>query len=114
MPRRGIPFGDPKRNLEDAAHFPSSGVGLLFMCYNRSIEDQFEIAQQHWANDPAFPGQATGADPIIGQGATATPSWHPHYGKAGGEKSFGFGGFVKMKGGEYFFAPSIGFLRTLA
>jgi hypothetical protein len=25
---------------------------------------------------------------------------------------FGFGGFVKFKGGEYFFAPSIPFLRN--
>ena len=113
MPRRGIPFGDPDRDLEDEASFPTHGVGLLFMAYNQSLERQFEVTQRFWANSFDFPGTAHGADAIIGQGAQPDPVWTPRYGTAGDETAFGFNGFVTMKGGEYFFAPSRGFLKTL-
>jgi len=115
MPRRGIPFGDPDRDFEDEENLPEAGVGLLFMAYNQEIERQFEVVQRFWANDPAFPeGLAQGADPIIGQGAQPDPVWRPEYGQPGGELPFAFGDFVTMKGGEYFFAPSRGFLKTLS
>lgn len=114
MPRRGIPFGDPDRDLEDEASFPHGGVGLLFMAYNQSLERQFEVTQRFWANSFDFPdGKATGRDVIIGQGVQPNPHWHPKYGVAGGEVTFGFGDFVRMKGGGYFFAPSRGFLKAL-
>ena len=114
MPRRGIPFGDPNRDFEDEDNLPEGGVGLLFMAYNREIESQFEVAQRLWANDATFPdGLAQGADPIIGQGPQPDPVWRPGYGQAGGELPLAFGHFVTMKGGEYFFAPSRGFLKTL-
>ena len=48
--RRGIPYG--ARNLADP---PSSGVGLLFMCYQRNIRQQFEFIQRTWIDNPNFP-----------------------------------------------------------
>jgi Dyp-type peroxidase family len=116
MARRGIPFGDPDRDFDNEDSFPNHGVGLLFMAYNQSIPRQFEVTQQFWANDSGFPGDAESIDMIIGQGAgSRTPTWHPHYGAAGDEKAdFTFKDFVSMRGGGYFFAPSIGFLKTLA
>lgn len=115
MPRRGIPFGDPDRDLEDEAKFPTHGVGLLFMAYNQSLERQFEVTQRFWANSFDFPdGTGAGPDPIIGQGAHPDATWRPGFGDAGGEIAFGFQNFVTMKGGEYFFAPSRGFLKGLS
>jgi Dyp-type peroxidase family len=115
MARRGIPYGDPDRDFENEP-FPSGGVGLLFMAYNQDISRQFEVTQTFWANSPTFPGNATSKDLIIGQGPGGrTPTWHPRYGQAGDEVAdFAFQAFVEMRGGAYFFAPSIGFLRTLA
>jgi deferrochelatase/peroxidase EfeB len=115
MARRGIPYGDPDRDFEDEP-FPSGDVGLLFMAYNQDISRQFEVTQTFWANSPTFPGNATSKDLIIGQGPGGrTPTWHPGYAQAGGEvDDFAFQAFVEMRGGAYFFAPSIGFLRTLA
>ncbi len=109
MPRRGIPFGGQEGSGND--------VGLLFMAYNRSIAAQFEFIQQSWANNPNFPftGQNHGVDPIIGQSATRRPSYENcpvAHGNAGRHKG-DFQQFVTMRGGEYFFAPSISGLKNL-
>ncbi len=117
--RRGIPFGENHRNTNQDD--PSEGVGLLFMAYNQDINNQFEFMQADWANNPNFPNQPTppiehGLDGIIGQGAIKTKQ---NYLK-GWEKNAeikpveGIGGFVKLQGGEYFFTPSISFLKSLS
>ena len=69
--RRGITYGKREKEPQDNPHLeelPLEGVGLLFMCYQRSIVQQFEVLQCLYANDPRFPGeQRPGIDPIIGQ-----------------------------------------------
>lgn len=133
--RRGITFGKREKHPNDAqalADFPTKGVGLLFMCFQSSITDQFAFMQASWVNEEKFvrgfqPGETiTGIDPVIGQcpinTIPAPQNWRPHYGDAvaaddpadEGAKEFSFQGFVKMKGGEFFFAPSIAFLKTFA
>lgn len=125
MARRGIPFGH--RNVDTAIEpcnlqMPENGVGLLFMSYQASIKKQFEFIQQSWANNPSFPpgipANETGVDLIIG---------HPHIPDGEPLRKYNFPlpygsskkieatmqQFVTMKGGEYFFAPSIYFLKTL-
>jgi Dyp-type peroxidase family len=121
MARRGIPFGDATRDFEaGAGQEPEGEVGLLFMAYMASIGGQFEFTQQVWANNPRFlrglaPGEApTGIDPIIGQGgdrAARTQDWPAGQGKP--MVPFSFADFVRMQGGEYFFAPSRSFLREV-
>lgn len=59
--RRGIPYG---KSFELA---PDEERGLLFMTYQTSIKDQFEFMQQAWANNPKFPSEGAGEDPIVGQ-----------------------------------------------
>ena len=134
MPRRGIPYEDVKRKVHPnelaeadtldefkasvLPNLPTGGVGLLFMAYNASIGLQFKVAQQAWANDTGFPKKPPGPhgiDPVIGQGPNKPgdqklPSkWDdptaptPH----------SFSGHVTMKGGEYFFSPSLRFLKTM-
>ena len=122
MARRGIPFGH--RNVDTeldpiSEQTPENGVGLLFMSYQASIQGQFEFIQGTWVNSAAFPSTGTGIDPIIGQSAAgAPPSQRSYelpqtYGTPLPAVQSNFDQFVTMKGGEYFFAPSITFLKSL-
>ena len=116
MARRGITYGERERGMRDR---PEEKVGLLFMSYQRSLENQFEFTQQTWANNPGFPigpSPQPGIDPVIGQGVNppGTQQTPQQWGNpATTKKASDFAGFVKMKGGEYFFAPVISALRTL-
>lgn len=134
MPRRGIPYEDVKRAVHpdelpeadtlaefDAQVAPllptGAGVGLLFMAYNRVIGQQFRFTQQTWANNPNFPiPGAHGIDPVIGQ-TPVLPGQQKQFrvwdDPTSAVTPFDFAGFVKMKGGEYFFSPSLNFLREL-
>lgn len=122
MARRGIPFGHRKENTGIAPcqeEFPEKGVGLLFMSYQRSIEHQFEFIQGKMANERTFPAnENTGVDAIIGQVAGQESANHTYkfpvdYGGRQLTDPLPFSQFVTMKGGEYFFTPSIPFLRSL-
>ncbi len=133
MARRGITYEDKPRvhpdDLPEASNLaefnslvapllPEGDVGLLFMAYNSKLDDQFVFTQQSWANNPAFPkapAPGPGFDGVIAQappgstvGQTYPKKWDD---TSGGTKGFDFKGFVQMKGGEYFFAPSLKFLR---
>jgi Dyp-type peroxidase family len=107
MARRGIPYGGGEGS--------GAPVGLLFMSYNKNIPAQFEFIQQSWANNIIFPAGGTGLDPIIGQapGRRAPyadcPIAHGNPGSHTGD----FQQYVTMRGGEYFFAPSISGLKNL-
>ncbi len=114
--RRGIPFGgslpegvaatDP---LARAA-FPDDR-GLLFLCYQTSIERQFEFVQRRWANDPDFPVEGAGTDPVIGRprrgGSFSLPGGRPDHVAL-------MQRFVHTTGGDYFFQPSLTALALLA
>jgi Dyp-type peroxidase family len=112
MARRGITYGarayDEATN--DFTDEPSGGVGLLFMAYMASLEDQFEFTQATWANNPNFVTGGVGVDPVIGQGPGEPVAVKDGWG--GNQAQFDFGRFVTLKGGEYFFAPSLEFLRN--
>ena len=137
MARRGITYG-PKRPMSadesefaDAGAEPQHGSGLLFMAYMADVEGQFEFTQQSWADNPGFVGNinpakphpATGIDPVIGQskrdaapqGPVQDPerehTWRDGHTPGAAPIDHGFAKFVHMKGGEYFFAPSLSFLR---
>lgn len=110
MPRRGIPFGGPEGTT-------TNPVGLLFMAYNNDIARQFEFTQATWANNANFPTGGTGVDPLIGQSVAARPpyahcpiTWgDPAHRQFAGK----FKQAVTMKGGDYFFAPSLSGLANL-
>lgn len=99
--RRGVPYGE-RDSLEK---LPEKAVGLLFMCFQRNIDDQFAFIQRQ-ANK--------NHDPIIGQSLEA-PQFHREWPVQWGRKSKSLPfdtRWVRLKGGEFFFAPSIPFLRT--
>lgn len=89
-------------------------VGLLFLCFQSDIFDQFMSMQKIWANQRDFVKYGTGLDAVIGQGEQqlSDQSWPKEWGKDG-KVQFHFSNFVTMKGGEFFFAPSISFLKTI-
>ncbi len=102
--RRGIPYEDGEEK------------GMLFLCAQSNIRDQFEYMQKLWANNPDFPPNVypnAGLDPLIGQKRSA-PEGNSHLGNNGYASPSDAYGLVKLKGGEYFFAPSLPFLKNLA
>jgi Dyp-type peroxidase family len=114
--RRGINYGEPDRSKE-----PASGSGLLFLCYQANLASQFNFMQQAWAGESNFIKRDVGTDPVIGvekKDAQENPvkeeySWPTKWGE-GEQKKANFSHWVTMKGGEYFFAPSMSFLKSLA
>lgn len=132
MPRRGIPYEDVPRlvhpadvpDTDSVAEFdakaapllPTGDVGLLFMAYNHDLVTQFEFTQKSWANTAGFPQAPAppGLDPIIGQGPVGMQPWPKVWDDiTAGTAAFSFQGLVRMRGGEYFFAPSLNFLKAL-
>jgi Dyp-type peroxidase family len=104
--RRSIPYGRPGE----------SEVGLLFLCYQSDIGAQFELIQNNWCNFPHFPVLRIGRDPLIGQKNSwdhfEEQAW-PSPDERDGIRRFGFPQCVELRGGEYFFAPSLSFLTGL-
>lgn len=123
--RRGIPYGKPDFAIVDPAWIdpsPAADRGLLFMCYQARIERQFEFIQRTWVDNPNFPKplipnpftKDTGDDPLIGQDSMEGQRWPLKWDdRNAGKKKFNFEAAVTLKGGEYFFAPSLPFLQSL-
>lgn len=138
--RRGVTYGGPLSDFsEDFDRLPRTGVGLLFMCYQSDIWEQFEFIQRLWCNNPNFLepamnknpnydktgldaviGQKQGnqADPLIGEAPAPPKNWPASYGQPTVKPDIApeneFGQFVTLKGGEYFFSPSLTFLKSLS
>jgi Dyp-type peroxidase family len=110
--RRGRPYGPP---LRDARSGVDDRVerGLVFIGINANIVRQFEFVQQTWLNSVKFGRLHDEEDPLIGQ-------------REGGRSSFtipadpvrtritGMPRFVTIRGGGYFFLPSISALKFIA
>ncbi len=112
--RRGINYG-PLPTEE-----PETDAGLLFLCFQANLENQFNFMQKAWANERNFIKQDVGADVVIGvekeeNGAavTETYQWPTEWGESG-QTEADFTHWVNMKGGEYFFAPCMSFLKSFA
>lgn len=125
MARRGQTYGVRTDDLNDGQfdNKPEKGVGLLFMAFNANIGQQFEFAQKSWANSAGFPkvppGRgAPGLDMVIGQGPRPTidgpKEWGANFAVAAQHKVVApLPQVVTMKGGEYFFMPSLPTLTAL-
>ena len=113
MARRGITYGERTDDGLNISNMPEGDVGLLFMSFQKDIAEQFEFIQKSWVNDPAFPQNhgGTGLDPVIGQhapGVIPAQQWPKVWNQTPVVPvSFSFADFVVMKGGAYFFSPSL-------
>jgi Dyp-type peroxidase family len=113
--RRGIPFGPKFRS--GSKDNTSSQRGLIFVCYQIDLEQQFEFIQRRFANNPKFPMEdrradsGHGIDPVIGKGKEEAFVNLLQHGKF--KKIAGLGEWVTTTGGGYFFSPSITSLKNL-
>jgi Dyp-type peroxidase family len=120
MARRGVTYGerpdDPDADIPPAER-PSGGVGLLFMAFNSVLGNQFEFTQALWADNPGFPankGVTAGLDPVIGQGEREPSDYVAQWGGSEHRTAGPAPQAVTLRGGDYFFMPSLAFLRSLA
>jgi Dyp-type peroxidase family len=103
--------------------------GLLFLCLNSDIERQFEFVQQTWVNNPVFGGLNVEVDPLIGNINKTETSANQESASNGDRQRdavftvqadplrtrvHNLERFVTVKGGDYFFLPSIRALRFLS
>ena len=104
--RRGRPYRD------------SGGErGLHFICLNADIVRQFEFIQQNWINDATFGGLEGENDPLVGarQGRAAAGTLTlPAPAEHRLRRRVTLTQFVRVKGGGYFFLPSLSALHYLA
>ena len=124
--RNGIPYGF---DFDAKAPNPTSTArGLLFACYQSSIEAGYQRIQKTWANSPSFPPGNAGLDAFMGQLPPVQQSNGVQKPVVSDTKhvvnlfidSKDTTGkplpvpkpLVTMKGGEYFFVPSITALTT--
>ncbi len=110
--RRGIPFGEPF----DPIRPDSNERGLLFLCYQTSIRQQFERLVNRWVNSTINPEENKGFDMILGQNGEADGSrWCIFENAQSQSKSVStMNAWVIPTGGGYFFCPSIEALSKLA
>ena len=114
--RRTRSYGE-KFTASATQHTPIDEVGVLFGCFNADINRQFEFIQYTWASYPKFKQLYADPDPIIGvkenpaegmvQQFTIPTETHNEY--VDGLKSF-----VTVRGGAYFFFPSITAIEYLS
>jgi Dyp-type peroxidase family len=109
MLRRGIPYGPPLP--EGVMDDDGAERGLLFLAYQASIAEQFEHVQRRWINDPDLPVPGAGPDAMV---STGELDRRVSLQREGGSVPLTLEQFVVVRGGGYFFAPSIPALTYLA
>jgi Dyp-type peroxidase family len=123
--RAGITFGPEVASGETTT---SHSRGLMFVCYQTSIERQFEYIQRSHANNPGFVSGKVrprsgapvtpGFDPVIGQAADGEAREmdepYPNYPAGNRRTTLEMPRqFVVLTAAGYFFMPSISALRTV-
>jgi deferrochelatase/peroxidase EfeB len=110
--RRGTTYGppyDPNAFSEADDEVPR---GAIFLFISAKAMATIEFLQQEWINDGNFIGAGNERDPIVGlqeEGATFTIPKEPVRRRVQSIETFNV-----LRGGEYFFMPSISGLKWLA
>ena len=116
--RRGREYG-PGLSPPDAMHPASPNEperGLHFVCLNANISRQFEFLQNAWIMNTKFSGMTRESDPVLGNresipGCPLTGDFISPEGKGLARRVSGLPQFVTVRGGAYFFLPSLRALR---
>jgi Dyp-type peroxidase family len=109
--RRGITYGGPMLPQDSSGDGRKRGV--LFVALNARIDQQFEFVQSRWLNSGELVGQVGARrDPInaANEGQLSDSFWSP----SRPAPVTNLTRFVTMRGGDYFFMPSLPALRGLA
>src|ERR1041385_4387454 len=110
--RRGATYGPPYD--KDALSEADDDVprGAIFLLISARAMATIEFLQQEWINDGNFIGAGDERDPIVGlqeEGATFTIPKEPVRRRVHSIETFNV-----LRGGEYFFMPSLSALKWLA
>jgi Dyp-type peroxidase family len=109
--RRGTTYGppyDPNALSEEDDEVPR---GAIFLFISAKAMATMEFLQKEWVNDGDFIGAGSERDPIVGlqeEGATFTIPRAPARRRIHGIETFNV-----LRGGEYFFLPSLSALKWI-
>jgi Dyp-type peroxidase family len=110
--RRGLPYGswlDDNATADDGQE-----RGVAFMAINASIKYQFEFLQSQWLHNGEFAGLARGdVDPLAGEPRKDSRFRIPSA-NAAPRNLFDLPRFITLRGGGYFFIPSVTALHYIA
>jgi Dyp-type peroxidase family len=92
--------------------------GLFFIALNANLQRQFEFVQQTWLNSCKFAGLSLERDPLVGKEAVdfdqqPVPRVFTVQGSPVRSRYEGLPKFVTVRGGGYFFLPSLRALNYL-
>jgi deferrochelatase/peroxidase EfeB len=119
--RRGRTYGPPLSTSFDPDEILQADEGeergIHFICINANITRQFEFVQRSWINNSQFDGLLDETDPLLG--TRRLPSGRPtdNFSIPGcpvRQRISGLPTFVVVRGGAYFFLPSLSAIRYLA
>lgn len=118
--RRGREYG-PELSPEEALQ-PSTDMsarGLYFICLNANISRQFEFLQNAWIASTKFSGVTGESDPLLGNrasisGCPVTGNFTMPGDGTLRRRVSGLPQFVTVRGGAYFFLPSLRALHYFA
>ncbi|MBI5256338.1 MAG: Dyp-type peroxidase [Burkholderiales bacterium] len=118
--RRGMSYGPPQAEAPDAER------GLVFMAYNASLSEQFEVVQRWIAGSNSTGGYSGQSDPLLGVPEVGQQRhFRFEHAKSGHPKAYTVAldaapgvneaprPFVRLEWGTYAFAPSLPTLQRL-
>jgi Dyp-type peroxidase family len=119
--RRGREYG-PELPLQDALQTrepDGAERGIHFICLSANIARQFEFVQNAWIMGTKFDGLSEESDPLLGNrqaipGCTFTNLFSISQENGVRRRISGMPQFVTVRGGAYFFLPSLRALRYFA
>ena len=119
--RRGREYGCELKPEDALAPAPPDDPrrGLHFICLNANIARQFEFIQNAWMASSKFSGLTGETDPLLGNrqpipGCPVTSAFTVQRDDALRQRVTGLPQFVTVRGGAYFFLPSLRALRYIA
>jgi Dyp-type peroxidase family len=107
--RRGIPYGDSTKREDGGEH------GIIFLAMCASLTRQFEFVQQQWINYGMDANAGNDTCPLVGN-RTGDKKFVLPVDPDSGQAPFLWADmpkFVEIRGGEYFFLPSMTALRMI-
>jgi deferrochelatase/peroxidase EfeB len=120
MIRRGREYGPKITPQEALADSPdASSHGIHFLCIVANILRQFEFVQSSWVMSTKFDAMTEESDPLMGNreaiaGCPFTNTYSLPQAPGISKRIVDVPQFVMVRGGAYFFLPSLGALRYLA
>jgi Dyp-type peroxidase family len=119
--RRGREYGPTLSPLDALQPAPADDParGLHFICLNASILRQFEFLQNAWMASTKFSAMTGESDPLLGNrepiwGCPVTSDFNMPQEGGLRQRMAGLEQFVTVRGGAYFFLPSLRALRFFA